>query len=199
MEAFKKLTEGVYVIPSVLSNAQISAILSSEVQRALSMHHQDEGGHYDPGYLEDEPDERSKKDKKKRPKKPVKTGTPKKKNVLPHVAQAVWRAVRGLQLGDIKLCGVDEHMKLYRLGQGGGVSPHRDQDFAGPNGSTARISVLVYLNDDYSGGETIFRKGIVAPHLPPGACLVFRHDVLHEGAKVLLGTKYVLKTDIFCH
>jgi hypothetical protein len=41
------------------------------------------------------------------------------------------------------------------------------------------------------------KEGEVLSVLPyPGKALVFRHDVLHTGAQVLDGVKYVMRTDV---
>ncbi len=59
---------------------------------------------------------------------------------------------------------------------------------------------MVYLNSDFSGGETKFygedRAPRVAIRPEPGMALVFVHFQLHEGAPVISGRKYVLRTDV---
>ncbi|HSG70719.1 MAG TPA: hypothetical protein VLA12_09915, partial [Planctomycetaceae bacterium] len=56
---------------------------------------------------------------------------------------------------------------------------------------------LVYLNDDFEGGETNF---IVEPEVSikpeTGMGLMFQHPLLHEGAEVTSGVKYVARTDL---
>jgi len=53
---------------------------------------------------------------------------------------------------------------------------------------------MIYLNDDFKGGETKFNDLIVAPK--KGTALIFYHYLEHEGSEVIEGTKYVLRTDI---
>jgi hypothetical protein len=59
---------------------------------------------------------------------------------------------------------------------------------------------MVYLNSDFSGGETKFygedRQRRVAVRPERGMALVFVHLQLHEGAPVVSGRKYVLRTDV---
>jgi hypothetical protein len=62
------------------------------------------------------------------------------------------------------------------------------------DGLTSRLTLLVYLNDDFTGGDTDFREFRVKPE--PGAALLFIHDTWHEGAAVESGTKYVLRSDV---
>lgn len=93
-------------------------------------------------------------------------------------------------------CIVDDRMKLFKLqGAEGTVPLHIDEDFTYKN-RLALYSVLVYLSDSYTGGETVFNGNIVAPHLEKGSILVFKHDVPHEGRALKSGIKSVLKTDL---
>ncbi len=117
---------------------------------------------------------------------------------LPWVAHRIWPHARLLDLEGDRPLRVDERMKLYRLEPGTGiVPPHTDEDFDGPMGSRALYSVLVYLNDGYEGGETVFNGIDFAPHGLAGSGLLFRHAMLHECLAVRSGVKFVLKTDLF--
>jgi len=53
---------------------------------------------------------------------------------------------------------------------------------------------MVYLNGGARGGETRFENVSITPE--PGLALLFDHYLLHEGAEVIEGTKYVLRTDV---
>ena len=65
---------------------------------------------------------------------------------------------------------------------------------------------MIYLNGDCEGGTTDFyvRDGTFTdadePHLSlkpeKGMALVFVHHVLHRGAAVTAGRKYVLRSDV---
>ena len=76
------------------------------------------------------------------------------------------------------------------------------------------FTVVIYLNDDYEGGKTNFykeplesklhgkrgnfvdEKDLLATINPKkGKALIFTHDSYHEGAKVLKGTKYIIRTE----
>jgi hypothetical protein len=65
-------------------------------------------------------------------------------------------------------------------------------------------TVVIYLNDDYEGGNTNFLSPgtdhvlfSVSPQ--QGTALVFNHDTLHEGTQVITGTKYIMRTEIMFH
>jgi predicted 2-oxoglutarate/Fe(II)-dependent dioxygenase YbiX len=56
------------------------------------------------------------------------------------------------------------------------------------------ISILIYLNDDYEGGELYFPRQDIKLRLPPGSIVMFpsmgTHP--HEGCVVTKGIKYVV-------
>lgn len=60
------------------------------------------------------------------------------------------------------------------------------------------FTVITYLNEDFTGGVTKFIEDEKCVEIVPriGNAVVFNHDILHEGAEVLSGSKYILRTDI---
>lgn len=59
---------------------------------------------------------------------------------------------------------------------------------------------MIYLNEGFEGGETNFysdgnrfRFG-VRPRT--GSALLFVHNLFHEGARVVSGRKYVMRSDV---
>jgi hypothetical protein len=101
---------------------------------------------------------------------------------------------------------LNERFRYYRYGPGQKFDWHFDGPFTRENGDSSKLTFMVYLSDGFLGGETAFnlkRHGGVRDDDPvlevipvAGTALVFRHDVLHTGAMVLQGTKYVLRTDV---
>jgi prolyl 4-hydroxylase len=58
-------------------------------------------------------------------------------------------------------------------------------------------SNIIYLNEGFEGGETIFfvePEVVIRPRT--GAGLFFQHPIIHEGAMVTSGTKYAVRTDL---
>lgn len=162
-------TDGIYILPKILTIEQISEIY--KVSRIQASHHGDEGhGDGRIGVMNT----------------PFKADKPYN---LPWVAELISKHIP-------KTVKVDPNVQIYTLPDGGGVVPlHVDQDFK-IDGLTARYSVLIYLNDAYTGGETVFNRNMYAPKVAVGDGLVFRHNILHEGLKVTSGEKHVLKTDL---
>jgi prolyl 4-hydroxylase len=80
-------------------------------------------------------------------------------------------------------------VSILRYEVGGQYAPHRD---SGPARPHRVLTVLLYLNADYQGGETVFPdiKSTIAPE--PGKMLLFDAKRLHASAPVLAGRKYAL-------
>lgn len=92
--------------------------------------------------------------------------------------------------------GVNERFRCYRYDPGQRFAPHFDGAFARDPDEASRLTFMVYLNDDFAGGHTVFHDlGLdVAPRR--GLALLFQHRLLHEGCVLERGTKYVLRTDV---
>jgi prolyl 4-hydroxylase len=63
------------------------------------------------------------------------------------------------------------------------------------------LSIVVYLNDSFEGGDTVFfdnntKKEKFAVKPRTGSVLVMLHENLHEGACVTKGEKFILRSDI---
>ena len=71
---------------------------------------------------------------------------------------------------------------------------HKDQSFIRNEVEASYFTFMIYLNDNYEGGETTFDAQTINPK--QGTALIFFHDLEHEGRSVKKRTKYVLRTDI---
>jgi len=107
-----------------------------------------------------------------------------------------------LRLGNRVAVGFNERLRFYRYSPGQFFDWHRDGYFERPNGERSLLTVLFYLNEDFTGGETSFEDLNVSPDrivsVTPqtGLALFFEHPLLHKGEPVLTGHKYVLRTDV---
>lgn len=125
----------------------------------------------------------------------------------PARAAELWRRVepfvRGhaLAFEGVTPVGVNERLRFYRYDPGQSFRWHRDGFFERtdtPTRERSRLTYMVYLNDDFDGGETAFRTlaGTFDVRSVKGTALVFHHPVMHQGAPVVRGRKYVLRTDV---
>lgn len=100
--------------------------------------------------------------------------------------------------------GVNSRLRISKYGEGGHFSPHRDSGFVITDDLRSIFTILIYLNEDFTGGETTFFPvtGIepclsITPTV--GTAVVFTHDARHAGTSIITGNKYVLRTDIMFH
>lgn len=93
-----------------------------------------------------------------------------------------------------KPCGVNERFRVYRYHPEQYFGMHTDHPFVRSVGEMSFITVLVNLNESYTGGETTFLSLPVGPR--KGQAILFEHHLLHEGTPVETGVKYMLRTDV---
>ncbi|MGL6075776.1 MAG: 2OG-Fe(II) oxygenase [Fimbriiglobus sp.] len=103
-------------------------------------------------------------------------------------------------------CGFNERFRYYRYAAGQEFKWHFDGEYDRGNGEVSKYTFMIYLNWGVFGGETKFnleRRGrlptddeVLKVQPVPGKALIFRHDILHTGAIVLDGVKYVMRTDV---
>lgn len=98
------------------------------------------------------------------------------------------------RIGNSKAVGLNELFRFYKYQPGQEFKRHRDQSYIRSNGEASYYTFMIYLNQDYDGGETIFSDQIIQPKR--GMALIFLHNLEHEGRPVKKGIKYVLRTDI---
>jgi hypothetical protein len=98
--------------------------------------------------------------------------------------------IEGLSLSRIP----GERVLLLRYAPGDRFMIHRDAPYVPDDRSRSLLSLMVYLNDGYTGGETSFPDDDVVIRPQAGMALAFRHEVRHEGLEVVSGEKYALHT-----
>jgi predicted 2-oxoglutarate/Fe(II)-dependent dioxygenase YbiX len=115
------------------------------------------------------------------------------------LATQLWPLVQEYVPNDVEewtAKGLNEQFRIYRYKDGQEFKVHRDGAFKRDETEHSKISVIIYLNEGFEGGETEF----VMPHevIEPlaGTLLMFAHGQLHKGNPVPEGTKYVLRTDV---
>jgi predicted 2-oxoglutarate/Fe(II)-dependent dioxygenase YbiX len=100
------------------------------------------------------------------------------------------------KLSGRSLVGANPRLRLYRYAPGQRHGAHWDTVVELDDGVRSMLTLVFYLNDDFTGGETDFpelRKKVVPRR---GRALIFQHRVLHEATPVTTGEKLVLRTDV---
>jgi prolyl 4-hydroxylase len=92
--------------------------------------------------------------------------------------------------------GVNERFRCYRYEPGQYFAPHADGAFRRHHHERSELTLMVYLNDGFTGGATDFldHGATVVPRA--GTALLFQHQLIHEGCAVVSGVKYVLRSDV---
>ncbi len=99
-------------------------------------------------------------------------------------------------LADRRAVGANERFRCYRYRPGQHFARHYDGYFERDTGERSLLTLMVYLNEGFEGGSTVFHDLglVVTPRA--GHALLFQHHLLHEGCTVHTGTKYALRSDI---
>lgn len=96
---------------------------------------------------------------------------------------------------DYQVLDFNEMFRIYKYSSGQRFKMHRDGSYIRNENEKSFYTFLIYLNDDFEGGETEFENLFtVAPK--KGSALVFYHPLRHEGKTLISGLKYVLRTDV---
>jgi len=115
------------------------------------------------------------------------------------IAEILWNRVKPILpsvFADLKAFGLNEMIRFYRYDKSQRFKGHIDGRYQSTTEIESRMSFLVYLNDDYQGGETKFRTRNIKIKAKKGSALCFVHEQWHEGSPVLQGRKYVLRSDV---
>ncbi len=93
-----------------------------------------------------------------------------------------------------KASGLNEQFRFYKYNSSQRFKRHIDGRFKRNEEEESRITFMIYLNDNFEGGETAFDEVTIVP--VTGNALCFIHEQKHEGKPVLSGTKYALRSDV---
>jgi prolyl 4-hydroxylase len=118
----------------------------------------------------------------------------------PELATDLFRRLRPHlpeRMGRLRLLGLNERLRFYRYRPGQRFEPHMDHWYRPNERQITLHTVLVYFNDDFKGGETVFQEQLERTIVPEaGMAAVFQHKLRHEGRAVLHGTKYAMRSDV---
>src|SRR6185503_19882985 len=83
--------------------------------------------------------------------------------------------------------GFNERVRFYRDDPSQQFAGHVDAPFRRENGEMSQLMFMIYLNQQFEGGETKFDDTEIVPQT--GMALIFRHELFHEGATIKTGRK----------
>ena len=99
-------------------------------------------------------------------------------------------------LAGMRAVGANERFRCYRYAPGQRFAPHYDGSFARTARERSLLTLMVYLNEGFTGGATAFHDFGVAAQPRTGTALLFQHQLLHEGCVIERGVKYALRSDV---
>lgn len=117
----------------------------------------------------------------------------------PQFAEQLWDLVKGMVPSDIDGCepvGLNERFRFYRYKDGQQFKPHVDAPYKKSETELSKLTLLIYLNEDFEGGATtlVLEGEDIKPK--EGMLFLFEQKIMHCGRPVTTGTKYVLRTDV---
>jgi prolyl 4-hydroxylase len=96
-------------------------------------------------------------------------------------------------------CTIKMHpvnVEVYKYNPGDYIARHSDA--ASVIGDESSVyTLVVYLSDDFKGGETHFNDFKMNVKPPKGGAVIFSHEHHHEALLVEDGNKYILRSNCF--
>ena len=114
-----------------------------------------------------------------------------------NLANQYWQLLKSFcpeEIENNEAVGLNEQFRFYKYESSQRFKRHIDGRFKRNEIEESRITFMIYLNDDFEGGETKFDNVTIEPK--KGTALCFIHEQKHEGCPVVEGLKYVLRTDV---
>jgi prolyl 4-hydroxylase len=85
-----------------------------------------------------------------------------------------------------------ERVSCMRYDVGDSFAAHTDAAYLPSSHVGSEYSIVIYLNDGFSGGETYFPDFDVTVFPKVGTALIFEHKITHLARPVISGRKYIL-------
>jgi len=122
-----------------------------------------------------------------------------------HLHEWLWNRLRDAIPSHVDgnpVVGLNDHFRFSKYHAGQFFDIHKDGINQDSNGNRSALTLNIFLNEDFEGGETDFFYSInrsdlrfsVSPKAGRGA--LFFAQQYHCGNEILSGTKYLLRTDV---
>ena len=95
----------------------------------------------------------------------------------------------------IKVKELSKPLEFYKYEQGDFIKRHSDAGRVMSLGKMSSLTLVLYLNDNYIGGETFFEEKNIKIKPKIGSGLLFQREIEHESLIIEYGIKYVLRAD----
>jgi hypothetical protein len=113
------------------------------------------------------------------------------------LATLVWEKFKPFavnKFANSEVLNLNEMFRFYKYEAGQRFKRHIDGSFIRNEDEASYFTLMIYLNDNFEGGETTFQSVTIKPK--KGSALVFYHGMKHAGEEIKSGIKYILRTDV---
>lgn len=113
------------------------------------------------------------------------------------LADRIWKKFQPFAIklfANSEVTGLNEMFRFYKYEPGQRFKKHIDGSYIRNAEEASYFTLMIYLNDDFEGGETKFDRHTIQPK--EGMALIFYHGMKHSGEAIRTGIKYVLRTDV---
>jgi predicted 2-oxoglutarate/Fe(II)-dependent dioxygenase YbiX len=90
----------------------------------------------------------------------------------------------------------EQRTACMRYSEGEYFGLHTDSPFVAQDGAITKLSLVLYLNDDYKGGETVFPDLALEIKPEVGKILLFPPNLRHMSKPISLGAKYIVRSEV---
>jgi predicted 2-oxoglutarate/Fe(II)-dependent dioxygenase YbiX len=91
---------------------------------------------------------------------------------------------------------VEQRTACMRYNEGEFFGLHTDSPFIAQGGAQTKLSLVLYLNDDYMGGETFFPDRALEVKPEIGKILLFSPTLRHMSKPIARGAKYIVRSEV---
>jgi predicted 2-oxoglutarate/Fe(II)-dependent dioxygenase YbiX len=109
--------------------------------------------------------------------------------LIRYCSDRLYAATREIAARSVPFSMLSE-VQIVRYRPGGKFADHRDSPAKGA--SPRVLSLVCYLNDDFSGGATVFPELAATVQPASGMAIAFAPELLHRAEPVCLGMKYAI-------
>ena len=100
---------------------------------------------------------------------------------------------------DMEFSEINPRFRFLKYNNGDFFAKHTDEHYKNDKNEISLITVLIYLNDDYEGGNTKFlfddvNEISITPKI--GLICLMDQNILHEVPNIKNGVKYVIRTEL---
>lgn len=105
------------------------------------------------------------------------------------------------KMNDLNISGISQQfgessLLCYKYNVNDYFALHTDGVIVREDGAESVFSMVIYLNDDFEGGQTVFPEKSIEIQPETGKIIIFNSDEPHLSEMIKTGCKYIIETAI---